>query len=319
MKRIYKVFYALPVVLASVFFILPNQTHAFGLGDILTDMVVTPLREGVTALVQQGLVGITQFVTDPTDLSKYTFVDQSIEYAKYLAVSLLVLNVLKEIIKSMIEEGYGSGGKPIDLIAGQAIKSVAFIYGSQWILQDCMIRLNNSLIPVVTSITPAFHTYSETDAVRQSNELVRVFVGTADSAGIIVMMLCFLIILGIGFIVLVIVAGFRQAQIAFLLVIGPILAVSAVDKGEAFNTWIRESAAVVFTQLLQIWLFGFLLNLLLSGGFWDIIYSIGVVSLMIMGPSVIKPYVHSSGAGGAAIGAARAGAYRFMMRGVMKG
>lgn len=317
MKKFNKVLLVLPLVLASVFFILPNRTFAFGLGDIMTEMIVTPLREGVTYLVQQGLIGISKFITEPTNLGKVNYLDESIQYAKYIALALLTLNLLKELFKSMVDEGYGQGGKPIDLIIGQAIKAVVFMYSSQWILEDVLIRANNAAIDLVTSIVPNFHALSEDSSMQTADQLTRTLIGTTDSIGIIVMILFFLVILGIGFIVLVIVAGLRLAQLAFLMVIGPILAVSAVDKGEAFNTWIRESVAVVFTQLLQVWLFGFLMNTLLSGGFWDIFQAIGIIAIMVKGPSSIKTFVHSSGAGSALIGNGKAAVYQFMMRQAM--
>ncbi|MFM9280894.1 conjugal transfer protein TrbL family protein [Paenibacillus jiagnxiensis] len=317
-NRIYKVFTVLPLLLGGLYFLFPDKTYALGLGDILVEMVVTPLREGTQDLITNGLAGVARFISGPTSFHDLPFVYNTMAYAKYIALSLLTLNVLKEIIKSMIDEGYGQGGKPMDLLAGQAIKSVAMIYLSQWILEDVLIAANNALLPVVSKIDGNTLAFTEGESARLAGDVVHGILASIDSIGILIMRLVFLVILGIGFIILAITGGIRMAQLAFLMVIGPFLAVSLVDKGESFNTWVRESVAVVFTQLLQVWLLGYLIYTLNRASFWDMMTAIGILVLMIGGPTVIKPYIHSTGAGGAVIGAGRTVAYQLMIKGAVR-
>ncbi|MFB5678819.1 conjugal transfer protein TrbL family protein [Paenibacillus terreus] len=316
-NRIYKVLAVFPLLLCGLFLLFPDKTYALGLGDILVEMFVTPLREGTQDLITNGLAGIANFISTPTDLGNLAFVRNSISTAKYIALSLLTLNVLKEIIKSMIDEGYGQGGKPMDLLAGQAIKAVAMIYLSQWVLQDVLLAANNALLPVVAKIDNTTLAYTEGASSRMAGDLVHGILAGIDSVGILIMRLFFLIILGFGFIILTVTGGIRLAQLAILAVIGPFLAVSLVDKGESFNTWIREAVAVVFTQLLQVWLLGYLIATIQRAHFWDLMTAMGILAVMIAGPTVIKQYIHSTGTGGAVVGAGRTVAYRLMIKGAM--
>lgn len=319
MKRNRKIAIIIPCFILMILLFIPDKAYAFSFGGILTDIIVTPLREGATYLLQQSFIGVGKVISQPTNLNSLAYLQNSIDYAKYIALSLLCISFVNQLIKMMIEEGRGNGSKPIDMLVTQAIKAVCLIYLSQWILEDFLIAVNNALIPVVTSMdTEIFASISESTAAQKADDITRTLLAVNESIGVLVMLLLLVVVLGIGFLVLVLLAGYRIAQLGFLMVIGPLLAVSTVDKGEAYNTWIRESVAVVFTQLFQVWMLGFLMALLMRGTFWDFLSALGVLALMIAGPTVLKTYLHSSGIGGAAVGTGRTVAYRYMLKGAMK-
>lgn len=308
-------------VLAGVF-LFPIKASArwldwFNPSEIIESLIVEPLKDACTFLLSKAFEGITYVVSQPTDIDSLPYIGATLLYAQRIAMSLAVISFLYQLLKRMIEQGYGDGGKPVEILIGQAIKTVALIYLSPWILKEVLIKANNALLPVVSSIGVSIGGYDPNLSDNLAAAVVNHSIMLRETTGVIILMLLLLVILIIGLIILVILASIRLAQLGFLAAIGPILAVSAQDKGEAFNTWIREAVAVTFTQLLHVWLLGYLMNLIMSGDFWNMLASIGVLVIMIGGPSVIKPYLHSSGVGGAITGTGRAIAYRAMLRGAV--
>lgn len=128
---------------------------------------------------------------------------------------------------------------------------------------------------------------------------------------------------GLGLIILAVMAAFRHVQLIFLLSLSPLLAVSASGKGQAYNTWVREAIAVSFTQSFQCWALWLMSSQLLmsidssmfsTDRFWNVLTAIAFLVGTITGPSFLKKWLHSSGMGGAAGGAAKMAAYKIMTK-----
>ena len=142
-------------------------------------------------------------------------------------------------------------------------------------------------------------------------------------SGSFLIMVVVYIIYALGMVILAVLGAFRYVQLIVLAALGPFLAVSTSGKGDSYNTWIRESVAVVFTQSFQCWMLWMTSSSLLDNigngafsidNFWNSIVAIVFIISTMMAPSFLKKWLHSSGMGGAVGGAAKAGAYRFMMK-----
>ncbi|BFH18348.1 hypothetical protein J6TS7_32460 [Paenibacillus dendritiformis] len=308
--------------IASISFVLlftilsSPVAHADIFENITQNLIIKPIKEFLASLLNVAISGIMERIAKPTDLYAVSIVRESISAAEYIGWSLLCLNTIKELIKSMYDQGFGEGGKTVVQIVLQAIKGAAFVALTPWILEQ-FLEWNNRLVQVISVIGGDTTLTKLMGLVEGDSKL---------SFGDFILMAFIILIFAVGLIILAILATFRYAQLIVLAILGPILASSAVNKSEGLNTWFRESIATVFTQSLQYILLyimvDFLVAAMKSGGaslfnqdlFWHLGGAIGFLIIIITGPSSIKKYLHSSGAGGAAGGAAKMAAYRFMAR-----
>ncbi|MNW32173.1 hypothetical protein D3C74_91090 [compost metagenome] len=305
--------------IACVSFLMTSSVvHAGWFEDITNDLVqsliVKPVKEFIIGIFETAMVGLQQWVFHPVNIMEELMVKETIQAIQYVALGLLVLNVMVEILKSMYEEGYGQGGLPIDAIITKTIKSFALIYLSPWIMTDILLKANDKLLEVVSMLGGNEIMVTIQDSFLQENTIL--------NGGFMIMSLVFLIY-GIGLVVLAILAGFRYVQLIYLTSLSPLLAVSSSGKGEAYNTWIRESVAVVFTQSFQCWSLWLASTQLLkdigsstfsTDNAWRVLIATAYLIGTITGPSFLKKWLHSSGIGGAAGGAAKAGIYRMMTK-----
>lgn len=311
--------WALASGIASFSFVMTaGVAHAGWFQDITNDLlqalIVRPIKEFILGIFETAMVGLQKWVFKPVNLMEGVMVDQTLEAVQYIALGLLILNSMYEILKSMYEEGYGEGGLPIDAILLKAIKSFALIYLSPWLLTDVFLKANDLLLQVISELGTNELMTTVSDSFMQEDSLL--------NGGFLIMCLV-LLVYGIGLVVLAILAGFRYVQLIYLVSLSPLLAVSSSGKGDAYNTWIRESVAVTFTQSFQCWSLWLvssqLLNSVGSATFstenvWNVLVAIAFLVGTITGPAFLKKWLHSSGMGGAAGGLAKAGAYRMMTR-----
>lgn len=282
--------------------------------DLVQTLIVLPIKEFIIGIFDSAMVGLQKWVFKPTDLMEGVMVEQTLEALKYIAMGLLAVNVMVEIIKSMYEEGYGEGGVPLESILVRSIKAFALIHLSPWILTDIILKANNLLLEVIGSIGSSEMMTTISDKFMQEEVTL--------SGGFILMAVVFLLY-GLGLIILAVMAAFRHVQLIFLLSLSPLLAVSASGKGQAYNTWVREAIAVSFTQSFQCWALWLMSSQLLmsidssmfsTDRFWNVLTAIAFLVGTITGPSFLKKWLHSSGMGGAAGGAAKMAAYKIMTK-----
>lgn len=311
------------IFLVTVFlFVVPCSIAHAGFGDtIFQDWFIRPIQEFLLTLLQTALGGIADWISSPTDLYQYEFVSTSIQVAKYIGFSLLTVNTMKEFLQTILTHSQGEGGKSIEKIFIDTVKSGLLVGLSVWILET-LLSINNSLVRVITesgnfSLTEASKV-TAFDATLSTNDGA-----LAGAIGSFLLMSVVILVFGLCLLVLAVMAALRYSQLVVLAVLAPILAVSVAGKKEAYQIWIRETIAVVFTQAFQYWLLWLVVSVLMKNAmlrslfdvvnFWNYLVAIGVIVMMIVSPSVLKKYLHSSGVGGAATSAAKFGAYRAMM------
>lgn len=282
--------------------------------DYIQKLIIVPIKEFIVSLLSVAMTGLQSWVFKPVNIMGHPMVKESLEATQYIATGLLILNVMKEILVSMYEEGMGDGGRLLEDIFFNAIKSFALIYLTPWILTDILIRGNDLVLSGLSQLGASQLMITVSDQLLQEK---------SSLSGSFLIMVVVYIIYALGMVILAVLGAFRYVQLIVLAALGPFLAVSTSGKGDSYNTWIRESVAVVFTQSFQCWMLWMTSSSLLDNigngafsidNFWNSIVAIVFIISTMMAPSFLKKWLHSSGMGGAVGGAAKAGAYRFMMK-----
>ena len=104
--------------------------------DYIQKLIIVPIKEFIVSLLSVAMTGLQSWVFKPVNIMGHPMVKESLEATQYIATGLLILNVMKEILVSMYEEGMGDGGRLLEDIFFNAIKSFALIYLTPWILTD---------------------------------------------------------------------------------------------------------------------------------------------------------------------------------------
>lgn len=309
------------LLLLLCFLSFPCSVAYAGFGETLFQQwFIQPIQSFLITLIQTSIGGIANWISEPTDLYKYEFVAISIEAAQSIGFSLLVVNVMKEVLQTILSHSCGEGGKPVIRILIDTIKSALLIGLSTWILQ-MLLSINNRLVRVITESG----NFSLTKVGQTTFDQM---IGTENAlragTGSFLLMAIVVFLFGLGLLILAIMAAFRYSQLIILAVLAPILAVSIASKKEAYHIWIRESVAVVFTQAFQYWLLWGLMTVLMKDTllrsmfdvthFWNVLVVIGLLLATIIAPSVLKKYLHNSGVGGIAVNTAKFAVYRALMR-----
>lgn len=227
------------------------------------------------------------------DLSTIAYVQTAMTAMKYLASCLLVTQFTFRIWQSKTSMVFSGQGEPYAYIAYKAIITGVLIYGMPEIL-NTLIKINASLITGITAMGLDFNKY-----------LTQIQYPGGQGLPVIMFFIIWLCAL-VG---LTISNAMRLAELCFLYVIGPLLAVSYVGKGDQLQMWIAQSIAVTFTQAFQYFMVAGALNMqgeYMKQPTWDgFVLPIAFCVLAIRGPQVIKNFLYSSGAAGASLNAVR--------------
>lgn len=237
---------------------------------------------------------LTNLLSTP-DIKNISFVFTSMIYAQVLASILLFSQFVFRVWNSMSSRAFSGQSEPLSFIMWRTLLSGFLIYAMPHFL-DWLIQLNAALIELIGRLGVDFQRNIKSIEYPQAADLSIVL---------------FFIVWIVALVGLVISNAMRLAELCFLYVIGPILAVSYAGKGETFNIWIIQSVAVTFTQAVQFWLVGASLNFTVDMAsnltINNLLLPIGTAILAVMGPTVLKNLLYTSGAGQALTGGVKSG------------
>jgi len=249
----------------------------------------------------------TNFLINDTDLNKFFDINILVTYFQIIAGGLLIVFVAWEAFKQLSGGMIPTEEKSIGTLILQTVWAGFLIFFLPWSVTNIFLRLNNYLIKLIQSIGIRI-------VPNQSfNILLEPGLTTLGTTLILMMVILF-----VAFLILGIIAGIRYAELAIVTLVAPLVAVSAVNQGEAISVWVRETVSIVFTQVVHV----ILLQLLISslgrmGVFFNYVISLGIVVVMLRGPKVIRTFIYSTGTGSAtvaAVGAAgRMAAFKYMV------
>jgi hypothetical protein len=132
-------------------------------------------------------------------------------------------------------------------------------------------------------------------------------------------MILLTLILVIGFFILGIAGGIRYIELIVVMLLAPIVSVSAVRNYDAINVWVRETVAIVFTQAIQLLLLKIMVASMMNlEGVQKILICIAILVVILRGPQVLRTFMYASGTGNAVVGAAGAAGRMQAMKIMMK-
>lgn len=265
--------------------------------DFITNAVTkgfwAALAELASDLIKGAIDVMIDCIVNLSDVNKYINTDQYLAYVYAMAGGLLIVNIIYQGMKS--QTGLGER-RSLSEMTMRTVFGAAGIYILPWSLMNLMIPLNNYLMYAINSIG------QEISAER----LAKVLILNLAGAGGYVILLGF--VWAIALIIFGIAGGIRHIELIIATLIAPIISTSLIKGNEGCETWFKESVCIVFTQSIHMLLLKLLVNIFLqTSGLIMVILTVGLVTIAIKGPQVIRTYMYSSGVGSTSVGAVGGG------------
>lgn len=268
--------------------------------DFITEAISSGFWKMISDFATDTLNAAIELIVDV--VVKLSNIDQYFDTGRYLpyiysiAGALLVLCVVKEALK--IQSGI-SENKSISNLATRIIVAGTSIYFLPWMVKNILIPANNILMELINSIGIEITVGKMMEILTSA-----ILSGGASVANFIVVIFT---VWAVSLAIFSIAAGIRYAELILAILMAPIIATSFVKDGEGIAAWMMDTICLVFTQSIHLVLLQVLLQVNLTAGngsMIPLIISIGIVTVALRGPKVIKKYLYSSGVGGASVGAA---------------
>lgn len=260
-------------------------------GDKVAEAVWGNIYEAASGFMTDAFKLVVNYIVKQTDLKGLFPFDDYLHAMQSIALALLFVAVAWEGVK--IQSG-GTLGEEYSLqrLIMRVVFATISIFLLPWSVQNFFIKTNNYLVKMINEAGIK---------IEVGGGIFGVLTAPSKLSQMIVLLFA---ILAIAFIILSIVAGIRYVELIIISLIAPLVAVSIVRSGDALESWVRETIAVVYTQALQVFLLQLLANIV--GKMQDkplevFIPAIGVVAVMIMGPQALRKFVYSTGAGSASV------------------
>lgn len=249
---------------------------------------------------------ITDAIISTSDLYAYFNPDIYLAYIKILAGAFLTVVVAWEAFKQLSGGMIDTEETSLGTYTLKVVFAGLLIYFMPYSISKIFLPLNNILMNLVQSIGVKVEMGKFTNFFELTIEVINL-------GGFMIIMT---LVLAIAFLILGVVAGIRYIDLLFIYMISPIVAVSAIRKGEAIQIWVREAIAVVFTQTIHILLLQILLVLIgtVKQNAMLFVLCIGTIAVMLRGPQVLRKFLYSSGTGSAVVSTAGSGGRMVAMK-----
>lgn len=278
--------------------------------DFITDAISNGFWKMLSTFATDTLNSAIELIIDVvvklSDIDQYFDTGRYLPYIYAIAGAILVLCVVKETLK--IQSGI-SEDRSISNLATRIIVAGTSIYFLPWILKNVLIPANNILMNLINSIGVEI-------TVDKMKEILTSAILSGGSSVLPFVVVIFTV-WAISLAIFSIAAGIRYAELILGILMAPIIATSFVKDSEGITAWMMDTICLVFTQSIHLVLLQVLLQVNLTagnGGMIPLIISIGIVTVALRGPKVIKKYLYTSGVGGASVGAAGNAGRMAMMR-----
>ncbi|MCY9763553.1 hypothetical protein M5X06_00220 [Paenibacillus alvei] len=273
---------------ALLYLLIPNLVFA-GWVEKTVGSALAYLCELLFKPVFDTMVEALGGMLSTPDFKDLPFVEKAMRYSRYIAGSLLVTQFVFRIWKSKTSKLTTGNAEPYPDIIWRSLLSAVLIYGLPEILRY-LLRINALLIEGIGQMGVDF----------TSGLKALVFPGSG--ATILVIFFCIFVVALIG---LTLSNAIRLAELCFLYIIGPIIAVSHAGKGESFQIWVMQAVAVTFTQAVQFLMVGAAMNFTVNAEFnqwYSFLLPIGAIVVAVRGPQMLKQFLYSTGTAGAMTG-----------------
>lgn len=275
-----------------------------GFLNFIPDLINKIFDFFITNSLDLGLQLVRELMFIPTSLDMIPFFRDTLGYAQILAITVLGVKTMMTLTRTATEAIHGNQQMTVQQIAVNAFVSAMFIYAAPWVLEHALIPANNLMVDGIADMGVELGDGVESYIYAPSNALfANILMG---------------LIIAIGLIIGGIQQGIRYMDLVVLAIFGPFMAVSKVDKGEAFDVWAREAIAVTFTQSVQMLLLTFSFNAAMDGSILSKLVSIGGIIVMLRGPQVLRQFIYKTGTGGATVSAGKSATWQLVQTAMKK-
>lgn len=233
---------------------------------------------------------MTESIINQSDLNKYLNINTYLEYVQVVAGALLVVAILFQFVKQ--QSGIDTEEKSLGYLFSRTMYSVFLIYFLPKFVTNILLRANDAIMRLINSVGMKI----EASTFQKLLFIADLKKGVQYLGGFTILLI---LILAVGYLILSIAGGIRYVELIIAIIISPIAAVSVINGNEGLSTWFRETIAIVFTQSLHLFLLKLLMEIALKvNGPMLIVLSIGIITVMLKGPTTLKTYLYRSGVGG---------------------
>ncbi|MBO9128974.1 conjugal transfer protein TrbL family protein [Bacillus sp. 165] len=225
----------------------------------------------------------------PTDLSKYPYVSEAYDIIFILSVTMGGVFFTFNAFKIMIEKVGGYSQRGVQEVIVRTFMGGTLAVLAPFLLKDILLPLNNAIVQLFLNKGVKVEVFS-------------VFVGVPGTATTAVLLAS--LAMAVIFLLLAIQYIIRTIEILLILIMSPLAAWSIVNEDmNIWGVWWRETVATIFTQSMQIMIIWLAFNSIGSATeLKDFVIGFGFMVFCLMGPSFLRKFLYSTGAGRKAVG-----------------
>jgi hypothetical protein len=248
-----------------------------------------------TSLYKIGTQLLRQYLAQSTDLNQLPKVWEILQWTQLGAQVLATIFLLIRLFQAVRDVVTGEAEPNYAEIIGSFILTFALIFATPYIVTHFFFKVNNAVLASLPAlgISLSFPDKGVTDLLTDP------MMGLDKQAVVTALMG---LIWSLGYFAFALVSAIRYAEIAGLLVLGPLLATSVLGRSDAYRVYWMETAAVVFLQPFHFLLAYWILSSL-DKGIMGVIFSLGCSVIGIRGPHLLRQWMYGAGTRGTLIGA----------------
>lgn len=272
-----------------------------GSKSMILDFMYEMINGFLTDLLNWGLDGIGSLLISYSSLAQYFDYAPYLRATQLIAGGLLPVLILIHVLKSIGGNSLYGQEKSLSTYAIQIIGAAGGIYILPIFLTSILIPINNLFVEVIKSMPVKFSAPMALGAIAQNTGMS---------------LLIILLVLAISYLVLAVMAGIRYVELIIAIIIAPFVSLSFINKAEPLSVWIREVVSITFTQSIHFLLLN--IHAMVLGAemniFIKITLLIGLLTVMVRGPKLLRQFMYSSGTGNASLSSVGSVSQYAMMR-----
>ncbi|MDG4656340.1 hypothetical protein P6P90_03245 [Ectobacillus antri] len=247
------------------------------------------LHELMNDIANAAFSWLKIYLFAPTDLSKYTYVSEAYDIIFMISVTLGGVFFTFNMFKLIIEKVGGYSQRGVQTIIVRTFLGGVLAVLAPFILQEVLLPFNNAIVQIFLDKGVTIDAFSKFVGVPGTVSTAILFSGLA--------MAIIFLLLAIQYII-------RTVELLIILIMSPLAAWSIVNEDmNIWSVWWRETIATIFTQSLQMMTLWLALNTIGDAAdLKDFIIGFGFMFFCLTGPSFLRKFLYSTGAGQKAVG-----------------
>jgi hypothetical protein len=227
---------------------------------------------------------LDKFMLNPTDLTKYEFVDNMQRVMLVLGTSLGVLFMMVALFKIKFQKMGGMQSRSGQEVIMKTSLATLFSISAPWLFTGVLLKLCNFISQIATE--EGLSTKSMEDFTEHTTEA---------SIAVILTTTIFVFL----FVVLLFQYTRRLGESLILIGFSSLAAFSLInDEFNVFPAWWREAVVLSIQQPFQVWSLWLAFNFIGDGkSLEDYCIAIGAMSVVLTGPGWLRQILYSTGAG----------------------